>query len=232
MRIVLLLLLVLQTLYAPKVIHISTVSDSKMHELSSIVLQEAYRKAGLKLEIHQLPSSQALRVADSGIVDGEISRTEDIRQTYKNLLRVPIKINHIAGVVFSRDPKQKILGWVSLEPLRIGIISGCDFAKRGTRGMRVRIYPSSYAALRALKLKRLDAVVMPLVDGLQVLKEHHIEGIYALKPTLVHIPLYHFIHKSHGDIVAKLTHVLRKMQRQGRIRAIRKTYIAQLMQKG
>ncbi|MDH5465039.1 MAG: transporter substrate-binding domain-containing protein [Thiovulaceae bacterium] len=225
------LVFICQSLFAERVINLSTVRNSKIHELSSLVVKEAYKKAGIRLQIHVLPTENALYVANSGIVDGEISRERNIRQQYSNLLRVPISVNFISGVAFSRNPKLDIDGWSSLDPYRIGIIKGCDFAARGTRGMNVRIMDSNEKAFTALQKRKVDVVILPLVDGLQTLQEQNIEGVYVIRPSLADIPLYHYIHSSQSHLIPKLTKILRKMKKSGRIKRIRQAYLAKLMMK-
>ena len=51
---------------------------------------------------------------------------------------------------------------------------------------------------------RIDIAINPLVNGVGIIKQLKLEGIYALEPSLVHIDLYHFPHRRHAAMIPEI----------------------------
>jgi len=56
--------------------------------ISAVVLREAYRRLGYKLEIRALPAERALLMSNEGDLDGESQRISGLSTSYPNLIQV------------------------------------------------------------------------------------------------------------------------------------------------
>ncbi len=204
--------------------------NDQIAEISSKVLHDAYRLIGIQIRNRTLPAERALLTSNRGKVDGEVNRVKGIERSYSNLIRVPVEINMLEGVVFTKDISFSVEGWGSLKPYKIGIRIGTKFAERSTKGMNVDMVTQNVQLFRKLNRGRYDIIVTSRLDGLYLLKKLQLKGIHVLEPPLVTLKLYHYLHKKHTSIIPDITKVLQEMEASGRIQEIRKQEIKKLLE--
>lgn len=200
---------------------LSAFEGSPGQDMSAVILQEAYASMGFEIEVRRYPGLRSLKTANEGYVDGELSRVRAFEKDYSNLVRVPVPVNYLAGTAFSKIEDLELRGWESLNGYTIGITRGMKFAERGTAGMSI-VYANSHKQLFQLLDKgRVDVAINPLVNGLAIIQQLKLEGVRALEPSLVHIDLYHYLHKRHAALVPQITATIQEMKASGRIDEIR-----------
>lgn len=192
------------------------------------VIREAYSRLGIDIEIQRFPPAEALRQSNGGEVSAELQRIDGISARYENLVQVPIPINLIQGVVFSRKYRFPVTGWHSLRPYRIGIVKGILFAEVNTFGMEVSVYDDYPELMDALDRDAVDVGIMPRVEGLNLLRTRQGSEITEMEGILETLFLYHYVHKSRSGLVEQLSTVLKNMLRTGETRRLREATLAQL----
>lgn len=205
---------------ADTIIIVGVVGSSDAYA-GDVILRQAYRRLGIDLKIRKLPAERALRLADSGQVDGEVQRIDAIRHVYKNLVQIRPAINFLEAAVFTGSKNFPVEGWESLRPYRIGIIRGIKFAEANTTGMR-RYIASGYDALfRMLNNGSLDVGVVPRINGLwhQIISGS--DRIHELRPPVTRFKLYHYLHKKNRNLVPMISKVLAEMDVSGELLTIR-----------
>lgn len=199
--------------------------------ISEVITRKAYKRIGIDVEIQKYPGERALRLANSGNVDGEVQRINGIAANYTNLIQVFPAINYIEGTVFSLQKNFQVKGWDSLQPYKIGYIRGIKFAERNTKNMD-SIAVSDYTRLfEMLRKKRFDIIVSPRTNGLYQLKQQGIDDIQELKPAIMRFDLFHYLHKKHIKLVPKISAVFAEMEKRGELEEIRKRVISVVMQR-
>jgi len=197
--------------------------------ISEVITRKAYKRIGIDVEIRKYPGERALRLANSGKVDGEVQRIDGIAKHYTNLTQVYPAINFIEGTVFSLQKKFPVKGWDSLKPYRIGYIRGIKFAEQNTRNMD-SLAVSDYTHLfEMLRKKRFEIIVSPRTNGLYQLKQQGIEDIQELKPAIMRFDLFHYLHKKHIKLVPKISAVFSEMAKSGELDEIRRHVISVMM---
>lgn len=189
------------------------------------VLTKAYSQLGIKILYRPLPGERALRVANSGKVDGEVFRIANVQKRYKNLIQVPTQINILPAIAYTKGKKININGWHSLKSYRIGIQVGIKFAERGTKGMNPTRVDTNEQLFKMLDSGRIDLAIAAQSNGLKTLKKLNTKQISGLTPAIEEYPLYHYLHKKNAHLINKLNAVLIKMTRQGEIKAIRENHL-------
>jgi polar amino acid transport system substrate-binding protein len=189
--------------------------------IGEVIIRAAYKRLGIDVEIRKYPGERALRLADSGKVDGEVHRIDGISGKYKNLVQIKPPINFIKGTAFSDGLVFPIKGWQSLKPYRIGYILGIKFAENNTRGMK-SVAVSDYGNMFQLLGKdRIDVVVSPRINGLYQMRMLGIKNLKELTPPIAHFDLFHYLHKKNQHLVPKITAVLQEMAANGELTRIR-----------
>lgn len=193
------------------------------------VLRVAYAKLGITIHAQELPAARALALSNDGTMDGEVNRIEGMEKLYPNLIRVPVAINQVDGVAFTKGLNFPVSGWESLRPYRVGTRIGLKFAEQGTAGMYVERVPSVEQSFAKLAAGRVDVVVETRLSGLWQVKAAGLQGITVLEPPLIKHHLFHYLHKKHAPLVPRITAVLEKMQADGQLQALRKQAIARYL---
>lgn len=206
----------------------STVEESPDTVASGVVLEEAYRRLGIEINIRHFSGAEALRQSNSGQVDGEVSRIDGASRQFTNLVQVPVPINYIQGAVFSKDPDLKLVGWHSLRPYRIGRVKGILFSERGTRGMETVVANDYDQLIDFLDENEVDVVVAPYLNGRLAILEHPDGEDLNLNGVLESYLLYHYLHEKHRDLVPAIEKVLRAMVKDGSITQMRHDVVDEL----
>jgi polar amino acid transport system substrate-binding protein len=186
------------------------------------VLTEAYRRLGLRLQVHKLPGERALRSANNGDVDGELYRKLGMERDYPNLLIVPVPLLTYEIVIFTLGTSFPVHGWESLRPYTVGFVKSIKIVEQNTQGMRVEVASTLRQAFVKMSLGRSDVVVANRASGMAVLQELNLPDAKVLTPPLATFPVFHYLHKKHAALVPRLTSVLQQMQRDKTLEALQK----------
>lgn len=178
------------------------------------VVQEAYKRLGIEIEMHYLPGARAIDHANEGETDGELYRMAGINKTYPNLLMVPIPVFQVDIVVFTKNTHFSVTGWDSVSPYKIGFVRGIKFIEEQTNGMNVEPVTRDEQALRMLDAGRVDLVIEDRLVGLLTITDLNLAGISILEPPLASFPLYHYINKKHQSLLPKLKEVFQQMEQE------------------
>lgn len=184
--------------------------------LVDIVAGEAFRRAGLKLSLIQLPAERALINANAGIEDGEVSRVAGIEKTYTNLIPVPEKLVDHHFVAFTRDPALKDASWANLQPLTVGYIRGYKIVEKNIPpGTRTTTANDAEQLLTMLDKGRIDVAIYRRWEGLLLAKKLGIKNIRIIEPSLAETGIYIYLNKKHADKVPLIAAALRDIKAEG-----------------
>ncbi|GEM_PF-371866 len=198
-----------------------TVETSEDTAVSETVLREAYGRLNINLVIKKYPAERAIRLANRGLVDGEIQRVDAIKHNYVNLIQVQPAINVLEAVAFTRSIRFQPQGWDSLRPYRIGLIRGIKFAENNTVGMNRDLVSRYQSLFKMLDGGRIDVAVAPKINGLISIRKHNHSAINVMEPALMHFKLFHYLHRKNLDWVPKIEAVLHNMHQSGELQKIR-----------
>ncbi len=202
----------------------SAIPDTPLTDLSTQIISEAYRRIGIEIKVEGFPGERALVQSNAGHADGELIRIEGIEKRYPNLIMIPVSFISFQGVVFSKKLDFPITGWSSLKPYTIGIIIGSKFSEIGTTGMRTRRVTRFIQLVKMLNSGRIDVFVESRLNGLRAFQQANIKSFKILEPPLTDLPLFHYLHKKHQNLVPRITNLIIKMKDEGRFKRIRKEF--------
>lgn len=181
------------------------------------IITEAYQQIGIEVDVRVVPSERALRIANMGLVDGLATRIWAVGELYLNLVRVPVPVKKLKGVVFTKDLRFEVRNWESLRPYKIGILIGSKFAQIGTEGMKTQQVATYEMLFRILKKGRVDVVVAELSNALGFLHKMKLaDEIIPLDPSVMETNLYHYVHHKNADLVPAFTKALLELKTAGR----------------
>lgn len=212
----------------PGKIVLAAVAGARDAEVSIRVLREAYSKVGIEVEIQRHPGEIALRKSRAGEVAGEVHRIDGVDIQFPELVQVPVPINFIDFAIFSRLPEFKPESWFDLARRQVGILRGVVAVEQATRDLNTRAV-DTYAELFSLLVRgEVDAVAVPMVVGLDAMKRLPKDSGIVTNAILDSYVLYHYLHRSHAQLVPVIEPVLREMLRDGTTSRIRAETYADL----
>ncbi|MEH6343610.1 MAG: transporter substrate-binding domain-containing protein [Bermanella sp.] len=181
------------------------------------VLTSAYAELGIEVEFKYYPASRAVKLADAGMYDGETFRGMDFINAESNLLPVMVVVAEVEWWVYSKNINFKVQGYKSLEPYHVssrrGILAADNILKYARKKKMLNTFEQTLLMLDA---GRVDLAILPARISLAILEKMPLD-IYALKPAIRVDELYHFIHKKHEALIPKITKILKRMKRNGKI---------------
>jgi len=151
---------------------------------TDIVLIEAFKRIGYKLDIRVLPAERSLLISNRGIIDGEVQRISGMEKDYPNLIRVPEKLIDWKFVVFSKKNISTEKGWNSLKPYVTSFITGWKiFEYNVPKDVTTSKVRNPNGLFSLLENDRTDLILYELWQGLEHIKAHKYQNIKAkLKP--------------------------------------------------
>lgn len=189
---------------------------------TELVMKAVYKKLDIELQIDRHPGNRVLSLANSGKVDGVLLRATVIEDLAKNLVRIPIPIADIRYTAYVKRAKAfKINGWESLKPYKVGVLRGIKLVEEQSKHLNPEMVTSYTSLFKMLYLERIDVAIFTELDGLYALKKMDLHNdIIKLSPPLEVTPAYHFLHKKHSTLIAKMSALMHEMQQSGELQEL------------
>lgn len=196
------------------------------------ILKAVYKRLGITVEFVDLPAKRALIESSQGRVDGEVQRILAVQSEFASLIAVRPSINYIEPSAFVKQRVFRVDGWQSIAPYSIGIVRGVGSSERGTSGMsRVEAVVTMDQLMQMLDSGRIEVAVNDRFSGVLINKKLRLDKtLQPLSPALERIPLYHFLHEQHRDLVPRVEKVLREMEASGELERLRQEITRRMLQ--
>jgi len=210
--------------HAQETLVFSAVKGTSPTKIIQKTLQHAYQKIGIRIELKELPGERGLIYSQKGITDGVAFRTKEIEQQFNNLKRidVPLSVDEMFFFV-KRGNEFQVEGWQSVPKGQIlAYQRGVKFAQNNTAKFAIKTYTvaDSDQLFLLLKYDRVDVVIAGATMGSRIIKEMNLQEIVRLSPPIHTSVLYHYLHKKHDHIIAKISAVLKDMESSGELQMI------------
>lgn len=181
------------------------------------LVSEAFRQLGYTVVITPLPAKRALQETNTGNLDADLVRVQEIPHSFTNLRTVPEKLIDFDFMVFTRHARLTPQGWDSLKAYEVGIISGWKILERQLKGSRtLTLADDTRQLMRLLAQDRVDLVVSERWQGLQAIQDLGLSDVHMLEPPVKSREMFLMLHKRHAALIPRLTKTLRKMKQDGR----------------
>jgi polar amino acid transport system substrate-binding protein len=181
------------------------------------VLEEAYKSIGIEVTLASLPGERSVQMVNAGNFDGDVIHSAGMEKLYPNLVMVPVPLLTVEASVFTDGRVLPFSDWASLQNYRICIRRGIKAIEIAATGIKSVYVVDDYRSIfEMLKAGHCDVAVLPRDAWLET-QRLHISGLRELDPSLQKWPLFHYVGKSHTDIVPVLSNALSQMQKSGEL---------------
>ncbi len=185
------------------------------------IVSSIYKRLGYDVIVNQYPAKRALKMSNSGAVDGELFRIKGMQRFYPNLRIVPTAIDTIKAQALSIDLDIQINDWHDLQPYKIGIITGIKYAQIGTNGMKVHPVNTYKELFSLLERKRVDVIVCTKSACDYELKKFKDNNIKSLG-IIQEVSFYHYLHRKHEKLIPLVNAQIIQMHKEGEIERLHK----------
>jgi len=180
--------------------------ESLYHAESSRALhriEQAFNRLGYDVNFEYYPGKRSLQLANSGSIDGELARTREISETYKNL-RIVTEYKKIKPAIYGRGQGSVTLlqsitfqrGSVYEDLPLPDILSDVSIVK--TNGLRQSIH--------LVMSGRVDALLTSenVYRVLNELSPADANALHRLPITIEAVSVFTFLHKKHESLIPEL----------------------------
>lgn len=218
---VLLFLLAAKPALAQETLVLNTAARAPFHTpeetgFIDVVLQEVLGRVGIGVKVVKLPAERAIINANAGIDDGDADRIAGLEEFYPNLIPVPEVISNWKFVAFAKGVKFPTVGWKSLKPYSVGIITGWKIYENNvTEAAQITKVKNVTQLFYLLVNDRADVALYDAWQGLAHLKKNKISGVKMLQPPLAEMGMFLYLHKKHRHLVPEIAASLRAVKADG-----------------
>jgi len=213
-------------LAADKIVMASVVSKDKIPLAKALyrIYIEAFRRLDLTMDYVEYPVFRASAMADQGLIDGEIGRSEEYGYGHPNLIRVNESPIDITVTAFAIDPNIKVSSWESFRganyriDYRLGYKLLPERLSKLVPVSSLSVVEGPENGLLKLIARRTDIyvdieeVVAPMLE----VPPFADKGI-RVAGELEKLHIYAYLNKKHQDLALKLGATLRDMKAEGLI---------------
>lgn len=189
------------------------------------VIIELYSRAGIEVELKDIPIERALISSNSGMTDGELVRALEVLESFPNLVAVPTPITDIDVLVYFNNENFNSLTHEELKEYTIAIVRGITAVENYSEEFDVKVVKDLETLFRIINNNRLSIGLAPELFSIDQIHSMGFFNIYRSEKPLFKVELYHMLNKKHEDLIPKLENVLIEMISDGTIDNLRKKYI-------
>lgn len=181
-------------------------------------LEKAYRQLGLDISIQTYPAKRALKMANNGIVDGEMLRVKGIELDFPNLLRIPVPLCSVISTLVVKN-EVNANNWDDLKKYRFGTVVGFPYQKKTIEkyGLTTVEVTKNDKLIELLLVDRVDAIFLSQKQSSDLIHNNAKRAFKTLKNFNREVNFYHYLHKKHIALVPLITQELRLMESAGKL---------------
>jgi polar amino acid transport system substrate-binding protein len=188
-------------------------------QVNQEIVTRMYEGTGVTPTYVYQPSARMMMATNEGKADAALFRAKGAEVKFPNLVPLPTPHYNISIRAFTnRD--LPIEDWASLKGYRIAYISGFLIARNNTTNMDRIETKTLEQAMNLLAANRVDVVIASTASGLEITQQPDKKSLIMMERALATVPLYHYVHKRHAEIVPVLTENLKQLREQGEVDAI------------
>jgi polar amino acid transport system substrate-binding protein len=189
-------------------------TTEKMDGYIDIILEEVSRRLGIKIKLLVQPPERGLKNANTGQIDGDLTRIKGIDKTYQNLVRVPETLLDWEFAAFSKN-KSHLQSWEKIYSHPVAYIRGWKIYENLLKGANhITATTNEEQLFKLLRLGRVDTILYEKWQGLMILKKMELQDTVKVK-LLDSREMYIYLHKRNSEYVQKIATILKNMKSEG-----------------
>ena len=208
-----------QGAYADHTMRISTVEGVVAAPHISEFVRAAYQQLGYQIEILPMPAKRSLHQArDSEDIDSELARTIYAAGYLPKHTLIPVPVGQLKVAAFVNNEALVIHSWSDLKNYRVAAVRGhLASANRLAEHGEAYFLNDAEQVLTMLERGRVDVAILPRGVGLYWIKKNRHRELNIPPTVIEEIPIYHFLHSRHQDLVEPLSQIMAELREQAEL---------------
>jgi polar amino acid transport system substrate-binding protein len=219
--ILLLMLLTQNAALAQTSLKLAAIADSSLSDVSTRILTDIFKHAGIDLSVVSLPARRASTEARIGELDGETARNGNYADAYPELVRIdPSYYAYQTSAFVKTGSAINITKREDLLPYRIGIVRGVKTASDLVLGAS-HITEASHVEqlLLMLRLNRFDIAIASSLAANVAGKKLGIDTVEE-RTVLSKTDLFVHLHVKHQALVPLISQTILTLKKSGELAKI------------
>jgi len=179
-------------------------------------LTESLLNLGYDVNYVYLPSLRSIEEANSGEIDGDMPRADEIIKLYKNVFQVDVVIDRTKLYAYTLNT-EKILSFKDFENKKIGIILGTPMFEniliKNVKKYNVEKLKDIYALRNMLKIGRVDLLFLPETVGEQLINAYPKDKYKKSNKPISEIVYYLDLNKKYLKLKEPLEKEMKKIMK-------------------
>ncbi|MDB1125796.1 substrate-binding periplasmic protein [Vibrio algarum] len=206
------------------------IAYSPIQNVAERLLKLVYERAGIEMEIVQLPAKRASFETGSGDKDGEILRILTYGTDKTGLYRIPYPLGFVKTRLYARVG-DKTIDVNQLREYKIAVVKGI----RHTNEF-VQSYPYIYylkdvnILMKQLDRGKVDVAVVSEINARFELNKHPKTNIEPISDPVKVQAGYHYINERHTETIKKIESIMKEMTESGELLKLWNQYVEELIQ--
>lgn len=179
-------------------------------------LTESLLNLGYDVNYVYLPSLRSIEEANSGEIDGDMPRVDEIIKLYKNVFQVDVVIDRTKLYAYTLNT-EKILSFKDFENKKIGIILGTPMFEniliKNVKKYNVEKLKDIYALRNMLKIGRVDLLFLPETVGEQLINTYPKDKYKKSSKPISEIVYYLDLNKKYLKLKEPLEKEMKKIMK-------------------
>lgn len=187
------------------------------------LIEQLYQLAGAETNVIEIPAPRQVRMLTQGQLDAVVAHPAGFNRNHPEFIRLDVPISTVKVVLFTA---RNDLQWpIEQQTLTLGVMRGIDVNNDSNQPA----FPDQWTLvpvtnqeqlMRMAARYRLDLVALPRIEGLALIQQLQLHNVHTFGPVLIEIPVYHYIHQRHTDLVEPLNRVLQQWDDNGYMEAM------------
>lgn len=199
----------------------SAIENLPDQAIGVLVMKEVYKQLGHELDVRLMPGLRAQESANNGVVDGEVMRIFAYGDQTPNVIRVPTPYYSVKTVAYRlKGSDVDVKSKDDLNRYKSIIVRGVKHTDKITRNIdnkNVKVIDNPEAMMRFLNKGRAQLALTNPLEGDLVIKKLGYNSLELIEPPLAELPLYHYVHKDHAELVPLIDQKLIELKANGQL---------------
>lgn len=195
------------------------VQHLEYNQLAQVILKEAYRRIG-----HPVAASVNSNVVLLGDKKDGVLIAPEGDHKESDYIRIPVAIVKLKVFAYVHKDHRHTRYEFGLLGNRIAVVQNMPIVQNNLMGMIALQKKSVNTSFKSILRNQVDLALLPEFSALKRGSKQLRANIVALQPAVYEVPMYHYISKKNKHLVASLTRILEKMQKQQLIAHVTKSY--------
>ena len=171
------------------------------------IVKEAYQGIGLEPKFIAISDKRSLRLLESGQIDADVTRIEDVINSHSSFIKVPPKLGDVSIYLACQPSIECNLSILNNNTKHLGVVGKVEYFDSILANKNIQIFeaPNFNKLIQLFRQKKLDSALVIIDDN-----TFNESELFANRILISRKAGYHLIHKRYQHLVPALSPALQQ----------------------